>query len=368
MTFNPWGPNEPAATVLAEEAWLQGAMLQNVFYGMVVVLSFQCFSMLLEQTNRTNFKAKAPLLAVVAVIFILDTFHTGFDSKDVQLRFIENRNFPGGPSAFENHTAHDSFGNVSYVILQWLCDALLIWRYVMIYKECVIPRWLIIVPPVVVCLASCAMGVMFIISLSESSPLVASGPDWAIPYFSISLGLNILITTAIVGRLLLIRHRITSVLGSKHGSQYTSIAAMLVESASMYSAFSIFFIVPFAINSSISVIPLQTIGQVQGCATLLIVHRVASGKAWSSNTQTIFTHTSATRHIPRGIQLNRVDPIAFEFESGTATLSRANSASHRINLEHKSSVGTMLEGVTIIKDVHTDADASSFGAESCDRK
>ncbi|KLO04880.1 hypothetical protein SCHPADRAFT_1003154 [Schizopora paradoxa] len=368
MAFNPWGPNEPASTILAEEAWLQGAMLAMIFYGIVVALSLQCFSMLVEQTNRTNYKAKAPFLAAVALIFMLDTFHTGFNTKDIQLRFIENRNFPGGPSAFESYTTHDSLGSVSYVILQWLCDALLIWRYVMIYRECIIPRWLIIVPPVVVYLGSCATGVLFLHALSESSPLVESGPDWAIPYFSISLGLNILITTAIVGRLLLIRRRITSVLGGTHGSQYTTIAAMLIESASMYSAFSIFFIVPFALNSSISVIPLQTIGQVQGCATLLIVHRVASGKAWSSNTQTVITHNSAARNISGGIELNRVDPIVFEFETGTAALSRANSSSHRIDLEHKSSVGTMLEGITIIKDVHTDADASSFDAESCDRE
>lgn len=207
------------------------------------------------------------------------------------------------------------------------------------------------------------MGVLFLNALSESSPLVETGPDWAIPYFSISLGLNILITTAIVGRLLLIRHRITSVLGSKHGSQYTTIAAMLVESASMYSAFSIFFIVPFALNSSISVIPLQTIGQVQGCATLLIVLRVASGKAWSPNTQTNISKHATTRNVTGGIQMNRVEPIVFEFGTGTAVNSRASS-SHGIALEHKGNTSTMLDGMTIVKDIRTGTDASSFDAES----
>lgn len=206
--------------------------------------------------------------------------------------------------------------------------------------------------------------------LTVSSPLVKAGPDWAIPYFSISLGLNILITIAIVGRLLLIRHRITSVLGTTHGSQYTTIAAMLIESASMYSAFSIFFIVPFALNSSISAIPLQTIGQVQGCATLLIVLRVASGKAWSSNTQTMISTNYTSRTVSGGIQMNRVDPIIFHVgtstDTGTAIDSRANSSTHR--LDHKvCSAGSMLDAVAVIKD----ADANSFDADSlggsCDR-
>ncbi|KLO04478.1 hypothetical protein SCHPADRAFT_810673, partial [Schizopora paradoxa] len=69
-----------------------------------------------------------------------------------------------------------------------------------------------------------------------------------------------------------------------HGSHYTSIISIIVESAALYSAFSIFFIIPFARNSLITGVPMQLIGQVQGFATLLIVHRVASGIAWSSDT------------------------------------------------------------------------------------
>lgn len=126
MAFNPWGPNEPAATVLAEEAWLQGAMLAMIFYGVVLVLSCQCFFLLLEQTDRSNYRAKTPFLVVVFMIFMLNTFHTGFNTKDIQLRFVENRNFPGGPSAFESYTTHDSLGSVAYVLMQWLCDALLV--------------------------------------------------------------------------------------------------------------------------------------------------------------------------------------------------------------------------------------------------
>lgn len=126
MASNPWGPDEPAATILAEEAWLQGAMVAKIFYGVLLALSCQCFFLLLEQTNRSTYKRKFPFLVIVFTIFMFGTFHTGYDMKDSQLRFIENRNFPGGPSAFEGHSKHDTLGNIAYVLMQWLCDALLV--------------------------------------------------------------------------------------------------------------------------------------------------------------------------------------------------------------------------------------------------
>lgn len=120
------------------------------------------------------------------------------------------------------------------------------------------------------------------------------------PYFSVSLGLNILLTAGIVIRLLVFRRRITSAFGPAHGSHYTSIISIIVESAALYSAFSIFFIIPFARNSLITGVPMQLIGQVQGFATLLIVHRVASGIAWSSDTNSFLTTHNELRgtHMP----------------------------------------------------------------------
>lgn len=46
-----------------------------------------------------------------------------------QLAFIDNRNFPGGPNAYENvmfAIPVDSMGNVSAALQNWLCDALLV--------------------------------------------------------------------------------------------------------------------------------------------------------------------------------------------------------------------------------------------------
>ena len=55
--------------------------------------------------------------------------------------------------------------------------------------------------------------------------------NFGIPYWSISAGLNILVTTLIVAHLMVIRQHTHAVLSSNHSRTYTSVAAMLVESA-----------------------------------------------------------------------------------------------------------------------------------------
>jgi hypothetical protein len=79
-----------------------------------------------------------------------------------------------------------------------------------------------------------------------------------------SLALNVILTILIVGRLMLFRYRIRKMMCSNvNGSQYISVAAMLVESAAMYSSFSIAFLVPFGLNSPLAELFLQALGQVQ---------------------------------------------------------------------------------------------------------
>ena len=83
------------------------------------------------------------------------------------------------------------------------------------------------------------------------------------PYFWMSLSLNITMTIAICARLLFYRRRITRILGPNHGTQYTSVAAMIVESASLYSAFALLFLIPFALGNPIQNTFIQLIGEIQ---------------------------------------------------------------------------------------------------------
>lgn len=109
------------------------------------------------------------------------------------------------------------------------------------------------------------MGVCWLIQISapSSSPWASNTINFTAPYFWLSLALNISMTLAIVCRLFLFRWRISRTLGPGYGQQYTSIAAMLIESAFLYSSFSLAFLIPFALNNAIQNTFVQMVGEVQ---------------------------------------------------------------------------------------------------------
>lgn len=83
---------------------------------------------------------------------------------------------------------------------------------------------------------------------------------FVIAHFSIAVGFNILVTGAIVSKLLLMRRRIRGALAGS--SPYLSISAMLVESAALYSTFGAAFLVSMALQSPAQNLILPVLGQV----------------------------------------------------------------------------------------------------------
>lgn len=71
-------------------------------------------------------------------------------------------------------------------------------------------------------------------------------------YYIISLSINIMLTILITIRLLMYRRIVTASLSSHHAKHYLSLAAILVESAALYSLFAIMFIVTYAINNPLN--------------------------------------------------------------------------------------------------------------------
>ena len=110
------------------------------------------------------------------------------------------------------------------------------------------------------------MSLLYLVQVSSASPFRAANGstiNFTAPYSGVSLALNILLTIAIVLRLLFYRRQIERALGKEHAANYAGIAAMVVESAALYSAFSLFFLIPFGLNSPIANISLQVLDQIQ---------------------------------------------------------------------------------------------------------
>ncbi|PCH42940.1 hypothetical protein WOLCODRAFT_73866 [Wolfiporia cocos MD-104 SS10] len=293
-------PDETSTQLFAEKAWLQGALFSNIVYGIEVSLFFQCFRVLLQGTNQRNRTRRAVLLVFITTLFTLGTIFVYSMSEYTQLAFIQNRNYPGGPSAYEEAMfwiPENMIGTAVFVIGNWLMDMLLasiwqlllwtlqthvhqVWRcYVIHLGVSRIPAWAVMILPCLNLLASFVLGTLFLAKSATSSPFLAV--DVSLAYFSATLCLNVFVTILIVARLLYHRRRLSQFLDAAQTSHYASLAAILVESASLYSAFLVFFIVPFALNNPLSAVPFQSMGQVQTVTSFLIILRIAEGRSWS---------------------------------------------------------------------------------------
>ena len=98
------------------------------------------------------------------------------------------------------------------------------------------------------------MGVLWTIhSTQPNLSLYSTVPRlYGIAYFSLSLGVNIILSTLIVARLLMFRRMHMDLLPPEHAEHYLSAATLVVESAALYSLFAIAFLVSYAWNKPIN--------------------------------------------------------------------------------------------------------------------
>ena len=86
-----------------------------------------------------------------------------------------------------------------------------------------------------------------------------------IPYFSICLALNVILTLMIIVRLVLHSRNIRKAIGASSGpvSLYSTIITMLVESSALYAVGHLLYIVPTVSNSYVASIFSSALGEIQ---------------------------------------------------------------------------------------------------------
>jgi len=211
-------------------------------------------------------------------------------ANTVQSMYIDNRNFPGGPWAYFLATQQLPINVIFYAtlfILTFLSDLLVLWRCWVIWTGSGrIIAYAVISFPALCTLASFVMGTLWTLQSSQPGLSLYSKLPMAYgtSYYIISLGINIMLTILITIRLLMYRRMVTASLSSDHAKHYLSLAAILVESAALYSVLAIMFIVTYAINNPLNQIFLGVASAGQQIAGYLIIYRLADGRAWSTDT------------------------------------------------------------------------------------
>ncbi|KZV89597.1 hypothetical protein EXIGLDRAFT_751066 [Exidia glandulosa HHB12029] len=285
MSSDPstWAPNEPADALWNERSYMAGILIGAVAYGVHATLFFITLQLLWAR-KRSSWR-DWNWIAYILVLFILSSIANGTQFKFTQQIWIDMRNYPGGPSAviIEQQTQMAAVWCVgAYIVNNWLQDGLIVYRFSVFYGR----RSPFLIVPAILFLANVAVSLAFIVSMSHESFFGEAGVHLLTSYFSISVGLNVICTAAIVGKLWNMHRRLRRV-GGGTGKHFTA-AAMLIESAFLYSAVGIMFLIPWGLEDPVQNLFLPTLGQVESIAPLLIIMRVAQGEAWTVKTATQF--------------------------------------------------------------------------------
>lgn len=290
---NPNAPQIPYSLYFAEKANLAGVFIGAIFYGIVIVLFFQCMGSLFSTVYRTREGIRWGLVAYTSTMFSFVTIFTAMNLDIQSVSYIDNRAFPGtdqippGPLGYQYLVYSKAISivpNLMFLLNNWLADSLLLYRCYVIYAR----RPWVIAFPCIAYLASVAMGIMFIYQTSQpnSSLWTTIAINFGLPYFSISLGLNILLTLMIVTRLIMHSRNIRKALGAPAGAGglYKTIITVLVESSALYAVNSLLFVAPWGASSHVADIFLPILAETQVIAPFLIIRRVANQSALTSNT------------------------------------------------------------------------------------
>lgn len=289
---NRYAPQIPLWAYIGEKSNLAGTMIGAMSYGVVVVLFFHCMGALLDPTNRTNKGIKWALVAHTVATFLFVTVATGMNFDYQSIAYIDNREFPGtsghapGPIGYQDSIfahADNVVPNIMFLLNTCLTDGLLLYRCYLVYT---MNYWVVVIPCLMY-LTSLAMGITLVYQTSQPLHFIRNAItfDFGIPYFSIALAFNILVTLMIVLRLVFHTRDFRKATGVSAGSDgiYKAVLTMFIESCALYAVSFICFFASWGINSPAAFVTFPILVETQVIAPFLIILRVANRRALTTN-------------------------------------------------------------------------------------
>ncbi|KAG2744613.1 hypothetical protein P692DRAFT_20837475 [Suillus brevipes Sb2] len=264
-----------------ERSRLVGMLLGCATYGIFFLLTVQsCLALMRRPRHGGKIANNRPALVFYVIItFVLRTLSISANAKYTEMIWIDLRNAPGGPLALiEDEMAYRinilalSAGHIQ----EWMMQGLLLHRCFAIWN------WekYVTIPMITLYLSMIGLSVYIQVEASTGIPFYDINIEPA--YLGIQVGLNVIYTILVAYRLLNMRRKMKELVGQYDSRLYDTLVLIIVESVMAYTIFAIVFIVAFAMHlNGITTICFLSIGQVQGIAQLIIIIRVATGRAYA---------------------------------------------------------------------------------------
>jgi len=267
-----------------ERSFYIGGYFTAILYGIQLCMFFLTTYFVLYRPSTKG--SNSFYLVYSAALLFLWTIALACNAIFGEYMWIDHRDaIPGGPAAYMYANLaswYNTLGTTAGVGLNFLGDALLIYRCYIIWAS----NWIVVVFPILIYFAAMSMSILLIWSSAQPDANFFQGRSvsFGVPYVSLTISLNIIVTLLICGRLVAVRNRVRAALGEEHARTYTNVVSIIVESAAPFTVLGIAYVVSYARNSPTSFAFVQVWGDFCALSPQLIILRVVMGQGWNKDT------------------------------------------------------------------------------------
>lgn len=272
---------------------LSSTLFAGIGYGTVLTIYVQCLFSLVHSPMR-----RAPrlfFLGYASTMFILETLYVAANSRRVWIAFVINWGSSTSPTRYEIGSWHE-WVNIAamtcYIISNWLADALMLGRCMILLRNMKNTRWLVPIPCSVFLVVIATSVNLFVNTTEVSKSLEAMMKAYCI-FVVVDLAFNISMTSLIITCIAIHRTRLRKAIGTRvHGREYNNIIMMTTESCMISAISSIIYLVLHAIDNFLQYPFMVIQNQMQVVALFVLILRIIQGKAWIRRTDVDTTNHS----------------------------------------------------------------------------
>ncbi|THH32299.1 hypothetical protein EUX98_g1896 [Antrodiella citrinella] len=265
-------------TAVFEHAFYIGSYLSGILYGFELIVYFSTIRRLYKRA--VNGHTWGFFFVYSTVLFILVTIDMSTNAVWGEIMWIDKRDNPGVSTFIVENLSvwYQIMGSTTVVAMVLMGDALLLHRLYLIWGSNI---WVVVLPGLVYC-GTLTLGILELVSSFKPGGFFLSGKaeNFGTPYYSITICMNILLTILICARLYYLSKQAKKMIGFHAAERYTSLAAIMIESAVPYTVMGIILLPFYARGNDIAIALGQVWSKLTCLAPQMIVLRIVSGRAW----------------------------------------------------------------------------------------
>jgi len=267
-----------------EIIWFEQSINAAVYIGaMAWGLHTAIFYQTVLAVWRNKSKGRWLWLSLTATLWAMATVNMCCNISFNERAWIDSPAFDGGAFAYfaDYQKSPLNLAAVSVgVINLTLADAFMLYRVHVIWRKLYVTLILGIVY-----LASLVFAIFQCAGVAQDNDSFWNGPAFGIPfaYALVAMSLHVLFTVVLFGRLCVLRRGLSGPLTELGKTDFTSVKALIVESAVPYGVISCLALTLYCSSMTAVNLFLPLLVQLQGITPDLIIMRIVTGRAWSLN-------------------------------------------------------------------------------------